>query len=119
MYCPAGRIYCNCGYFPQNRESNGYKDRLKKQLNGMILRAEELDEEIAAEGLFSINRFKSWTELQRLKVSMQETAERLMGASVAEPNESILKMSQDGTVGLTKQGGVCCKVNKGIAIGCW
>lgn len=24
VYCPAGRIYCNCGYFPTNRQSSGY-----------------------------------------------------------------------------------------------
>lgn len=116
VYCPAGRIYCNCGYFPTKRQSSGYKARLKRQLDDMINRAEQLDEEIAAEGPFSLTRFKKSTELFRLKVDMQQTGERLMNANVAEPNDSILKISQDGMVGLTKEGGVCCKVNKGISI---
>lgn len=116
VYCPSGRIYCNCGYFPTNRQSSGYKDRLKGQLDNLINRAEQLDEEIAAEGPLSLTRFKKSTELFLLKVDMQQTGERLMTASVAEPNDSILKMSQDGLVGLTKEGGVCRKVNKGVSI---
>ena len=116
IYCPAGRIYCNCGYFPTNRQSSGFKERLKKQLDGMIQRAEQLDEEIAAEGPLSLTRFKKSAELFRLKVDMQSTGERLMAASIAEPSNSILKMSQDGLVGLTREGGVVCKVNKGVTM---
>ena len=116
VFCPKGRIYCSCGYFPTNRQSTDYKERYKQQLEKMILRAEELDDEIAAEGPFSVVKLKKQAELFRLKVDMQETGEKLRAASVMEPNRSILKMSPDGSVGLTREGGVCCKVPKGIAI---
>jgi hypothetical protein len=114
--CPKGRIYCSCGYFPSNRQTNGYKEGIKIQLDKMILRAEALDEEILAEGPFSLNRFKKSAELFRLKVDMQATGEKLMAATVMEPNCSLLKKTPDKSVGLTKEGGVCCKVPKGIAI---
>lgn len=52
----------------------------------------------------------------KLKVELQETAERYRGASVMEPDTSILRFSPEGDVGLTKEGGVCCKVSKGMAI---
>lgn len=116
IYCPKGRIYLSCGYFPSNRKYGGFKERLKQQLDSMISRAEELDEEIAAEGPFSLVRLKKQAELFRLKVTMQETGERLMSASVMDPNSSMLKMSPDESVGLTREGGVVCKVVKGIGI---
>jgi hypothetical protein len=116
VYCPKGRIYANCGYFPTNRQSSGFKERLKNDLDRMIAKAEALDDVIAAEGAFSLNKIKKQAELFRLKVDMQATGEKLMAASIAEPNDSLLKMSQDRSVGLTREGGICCKVPKGIAI---
>jgi len=116
VYCPAGRIYANCGYFPTMNQSSQYKDSLKKELDNMIIRAEELDDEIAAEGPFSLNRFKKSSELFRLKVDMQSTAERFASASVASPDKSLLKYSQDGDVGLTREGGICCKVIKPMTV---
>lgn len=116
VYCPKGRIYSSCGYFPSKRQLSGFKERIKQQLDSMILKAEKLDEEIANEGPFSLTRFKKSAELFRLKVEMQETGEKLMSASVVEPNSSLLKLSQDGSVALTREGGICCKVKKGITI---
>jgi hypothetical protein len=34
-------------------------------------------------------------------------------ASVREPDNSLLRFTKDMDVGLTKEGGVCCKVEKG------
>ena len=109
VYVPKGRLYANCGYFPTKRDSMGFKDRLKKQLDEMIAKAELLDDVIAAEGPFSLIRIKKQAELFRLKVDMQATGERLMAATVAEPNDSVLKFSLDRSVGLTREGGICCK----------
>ena len=114
VYCPAGRIYCSCGFFNMDRPSNGEKARYKKILDAMITRAEALDEEIAAAGF--LEKLKKNAEMIRLKVQMQETADRYRGASALEPDSSILRFSEQGDVGLTKEGGVCCKVNKGMAI---
>jgi hypothetical protein len=116
IYLRPGRIYCNAGYFATNRKGKGYKAQVKKELDDMILRAEELDVEIAQCGPFSIDRFKKNTELFQLKVEMQRKAELFRSASVAEPSSSILRFSPRGDVGLTREGGVCCKVNKGISL---
>ena len=40
---------------------------------------------------------------------MQEARQR-------EPDKAQLRMSRKGDVGLTKDGGVCCKVQKGLAL---
>ena len=37
----------------------------------------------------------------------------MFNLSVTEPNKKLLKFSKDGDVGLTKEGGVCCRVMKG------
>jgi hypothetical protein len=116
IYLKPGRIYCNAGYFATNRKGKGYKAQIKKELDNMILRAEELDVEIEQCGPFSIDRFKKNTELFQLKVEMQRKADLFRSASVAEPSSSILKFSPRGDVGLTREGGVCCKVNKGISL---
>lgn len=114
VYCPAGRIYCSCGFFNMKRPGNGEKARYKKKLDDLILRAEALDVEIAEAGFF--DKLNKNAEMFRLKVTMQETAERYQAASVLEPTASILRFTPSGDVGLTKEGGVVCKVIKGVSI---
>lgn len=114
VYCPAGRIYCSCGFFNANTPSRGEKERYKKKLDDLIARAEALDYEIAAAGFFG--KLKKNAEMIRLKVEMQESAQRFREASILDPDSSILKFNSKGDVGLTKEGGVCCKVNKGVAL---
>lgn len=114
VYCPAGRIYCSCGFFNRKTPSSGQKERYKKKLDNLIARAEALDDEIARAGF--LGKLKKNAEMIRLKVEMQESAQRFREASIVEPDSSILKFSSNGDVGLTKEGGVCCKVNKGVAI---
>ena len=81
----------------------------------MITRAEELDIDIMEAG--PLNKIKKKNaEMIKLKVEMQQAAERFAGASVTEPDKSLLKFSSDGAVGLTREGGVCCKVFKGLGI---
>ena len=33
--------------------------------------------------------------------------------AVTEPDQRLLHFSKDGDIGLTREGGVCCQVNKG------
>ena len=33
--------------------------------------------------------------------------------AVTEPDRRLLHFSKDGDIGLTREGGVCCRVNKG------
>ena len=114
VYCPAGRIYLSCGFFNMKRPANGEKSRYKKRLDDLITRAEELDEEIANAGFFE--KFGKNAEMIRLKVEMQDTADRFRGASILEPDSSILKFTPTGEAAITKEGGVCCKVVKGVGV---
>lgn len=115
VYCPAGRIYCNCGYFPTNRPSSGRLDRYREQFESMGEMANGLQLEIEENtAFFSLDKIKKSSELMRLRVEMQKTAEMYTVARVLEPDKSLLKISNDGRTGLTKEGGICCKVEKGI-----
>jgi len=115
-FCPKGRIYCNCGYFPLLRPPSGYKDRSRKQLDDLIQRADSLHEEIESDtSFFSIAKVRRSADLFKLQNEMQRAAERYAKACVVDPERSILSMSPDQNVGLTKEGGVCCKVVKGMA----
>lgn len=119
IYCPSGRIYCSCGYFPtMTTLSSGIKDRCKRQLDAMIEQETKLEEEIASMDGFTqaIDKVVKSTKLFRLRVEMAQVVDRYNDAAVTEPDSSILQFSQDGNVGLTKEGGVCCKVEKGIAM---
>eukprot|EP01083_Nonionella_stella_P039769 108181_1 len=91
----------------------GEKAMFKKKLDGMMTRAEQLDDEIANAGAFSFEGVKKNAELFRLKVDMQRTAESLQITSVTEPDASLLRFCSSGDAGVTKEGGVCCKVFKG------
>jgi len=124
VYCPAGRIYCTCGYFPMaerlHRTRHGgtsVKDMLRKEqvaLNAeyqALLKAEENDTSIV-----SLDKLKRAKQMMDLRVEANKLTQKMNAAQVHEPDKSLLRLSQDQMVGLTREGGVCCKVNKGLAI---
>ncbi len=41
---------------------------------------------------------------------------KLNFAMVKDPDKGLLRFSRDGDVGLKKEGGVCCQVNKGVIV---
>eukprot|EP00555_Chaetoceros_dichaeta_P012889 CAMPEP_0198261830 /NCGR_PEP_ID=MMETSP1447-20131203/10476_1 /TAXON_ID=420782 /ORGANISM="Chaetoceros dichaeta, Strain CCMP1751" /LENGTH=342 /DNA_ID=CAMNT_0043949873 /DNA_START=382 /DNA_END=1410 /DNA_ORIENTATION=+ len=115
VYCPAGRIYCNCGYFPMNRPDSGRKQRYREQLESMEEMANGLQSEMEEDtAFFSLGKIQKSSELMRIRVEMQKTAEMYTAARVMEPDGSLLKISNDGRTGLTKEGGICCKVEKSM-----
>ena len=117
VYCPAGRIYCNCGYFPSLRPRSNSKERFRKELDGMQEKAQQLLEEIDSDNnVFSFDKIRKSTQLFRLRVEMQRVGERYTQASVREPDKGLLQFSKTGDVGLTREGGVCCKVIKAMAV---
>jgi hypothetical protein len=78
-------------------------------------------EELSTENELDTDLF-SWKKLQRTKQFMDlrsqatKLNQKMHDAHVREPDRSILRLSRDQSVGLTKEGGVCCKVHKGLAI---
>ena len=51
-----------------------------------------------------------------LRVQANELQKRMNECAVQNPDRSILRFSRDQSVGLTREGGLCCKVQKGLAI---
>ena len=123
VYCPAGRLYCTCGYFPmESRTSSTFhqeslKDEIRNEQKEVKLQYDnlqrEMDEDTSIVSLDKIRRAKKMIDLQEENNKLRD---RLQEARIKEPERRSLRLSQDLRVGLTKEGGVCCKVNKGLAI---
>lgn len=122
VYCPRGRVYGNCGYFPtlkpEVRNSyHAYKDQLQKEYRETAKKYDLLQQANEEDG-----RLLSWDKVTRIKEEMklrkrlEELDRKILQARQREPEKSQLRMSRKGDVGLTKDGGVCCKVQKGLAL---
>ena len=119
VYVPKGRVYCSCGYFPftnNNRKGNEptVKESYTKELANIedeIQRLREKKDEI--KNPFSLDGIKISREIGRLRRKAELVAGKLNFSSIIEPDQSLLRFTKDKEVGLTKEGGVCCKVEKG------
>eukprot|EP00586_Coscinodiscus_wailesii_P016525 CAMPEP_0172495924 /NCGR_PEP_ID=MMETSP1066-20121228/79730_1 /TAXON_ID=671091 /ORGANISM="Coscinodiscus wailesii, Strain CCMP2513" /LENGTH=416 /DNA_ID=CAMNT_0013267941 /DNA_START=190 /DNA_END=1440 /DNA_ORIENTATION=+ len=112
VYCPAGRIYCTCGYFPMNHAPDGKKLELRRKLDRLGVKHDDLQSEIEKEGIFSLKRVKMTKQMFDINMEAQNLRKQLTAVSVTDPDKSLLKFSRKGNVALTKEGGVCCKVKK-------
>jgi hypothetical protein len=122
VYCPAGRVYCTCGYFPmKGHDGKGVhgslKEALHKEQQALAQRYEQLTRENEADtSMVSLDKLKRAKEMMDLRQKAERLNNSLNEVRVREPEKSLLRMSRNQQVGLTKEGGVCCKVNKGLAI---
>ena len=122
VHCPAGRVYCTCGYFPMTGHDGksihgSMKDELRKKQQELAKRYEELSNENEADTwIVSIDKLKRTKEMMDLRQQADRLTTKLNQVRVREPEKSLLRMSRNQKVGLTREGGVCCKVNKGLAI---
>jgi hypothetical protein len=128
VYCPAGRVYGTCGYFAtpgvlQDRSSGGGRDQPyskdilmdeQRRLSRQYKQIEEEQEE--DKRLVSWDQMKRMKKLMELRIQLDRVATELQRAREWEPEKSQLRMSQDGRVSLTKEGGVSCNVRKGLAL---
>jgi hypothetical protein len=118
VYIPKGRVYCSCGYFPfgdskRNRSEPNMKESYAKELASIedeIVKLRQQKDEI--KNPFSMDKIKLSNEIGKLQRKAELTAGKLNFASVTEPNKSLLRFTEDMDVGLTKEGGVCCEVEK-------
>jgi hypothetical protein len=122
VLCPKGRVYGNCGYFPtlspEIRDTyHAYKDRLQKDYRETASKSEALLREKEED-----TRLISWDAVTRIKDEMKlrsrldELDHAIQEARQRDPERGQLRKSREGNVGLTKDGGVCCKVQKGVAL---
>lgn len=66
--------------------------------------------------LVSWKKFQRSKKMMDLRMAATKLNTKLHEAHVREPDKALLRVSQDQSVGLTREGGVCCKVHKGLAI---
>lgn len=113
VYCPKGRVYCTCGYFPMHQPS-GMQDRLRAEQDELATRYDDLSREMETAHMF--DKLKIGKEMLDVRMEIGKVVDQLNEARVREPEKSLLRLSRKRDVGLTKEGGVCCKVAKGLAV---
>jgi hypothetical protein len=122
VYLPSGRVYCTCGYFPMAGRSNAdgrmsKQESIQKEVHELEMEYQMLqnanDED---DNLFSLDRLKRAKDMMDIRREATELNRAMQEERVREPERSLLRLSQDGEVGLTREGGVCCKKQKGVAM---
>jgi hypothetical protein len=113
VYCPKGRVYCTCGYFPIHQRS-GLRDELEKERQRLSNRYQDLDAEMETASIWDV--LKLGKQRLDVRLELKKVEQQLEEARVREPEKALLRLSRKRDVGLTKEGGVCCKVVKGLAV---
>ncbi|KAL3906943.1 MAG: hypothetical protein SGARI_003774 [Bacillariaceae sp.] len=122
VYIPSGRVYCTCGYFPMTGRSGAHggestKDLLQKELHELEARHQKLQTEADLDdSIFSLDGLKRGKEMMEIRGEAEKIAKAMQEERVKEPERALLRLSQDQSVGLTREGGVCCKKEKGVAV---
>lgn len=133
VYSPAGRVYCTCGFFPapgHRREAISETSATSSKPLGISLKEEIRQEQMTLnaeyekltnememdQSIVSWKKMMRTRELMNLRAEAKKLNERMTEARIREPERSILRLSRDQTVALTREGGVCCKVIKGGAV---
>lgn len=112
IYCPSGRIYCTCGYFPLRGSNNGalMKESLEKELEEVTQKCTDLNTQLENEGFFSMEKIQLTRKLMKERNRMTMVVAKLNDLKITDPDRRLLKINGDAA--LTKEGGVCCKVTK-------
>ena len=120
IYLPAGRVYGTVGYFPQSKDhhhSSSAKDAAQAEYHAAVMKEAELQlEDQSDERLFSIDQVQRLKELWATKRQIKKLGEKVKEARQKDPDRSQLRYSRSGDVGLSREGGVCCKVYQGMAM---
>lgn len=122
VYVPKGRVYCSCGYFPfmgsgGSSSGSSVKEAFTKELNSIeeqIVKLQKAKDEI--KNPFNLEGIKISREIFRLNREAEQVANKINFMAVKDPDRSLLRFSKDEDAGLTKEGGVCCQVNKGPVV---
>ena len=126
VYCPAARIYCTCGYFPMvnrnqhhhhNNNNGSLKDTLRQEQEVLTRTYETLVQENDLDpSLLSLKKMQRTKEMMQLRMQATKLNQRIIQARTKEPEKALLRLDQKQQVGLTRVGGICCKVQKGLAV---
>lgn len=115
VYCPAGRVYCTCGYFDVSHRGHSRKVDAQRKLDDLADKYNNILDEMNEEGAFSLKRMLLWKGMVQCQADIDKTNRMMNDLKVMEPDLSLLRLSRKRDIGLTREGGVCCKVQKGPA----
>jgi hypothetical protein len=124
VYCPAGRIYGTCGYWPiplrhpaDEMSGRSWRDIRTQEHQEAVLRYEQLQQTLDNDTrMFSWDQLKLMKDVALAKRRVNECAKKLREARQRDPEKSQLRLSRREDVGLSREGGVCCKVRKGLTL---
>ena len=93
------------------------KDAIRKEQDALSREYEKLSRENDEDGsIISLKKMSRSKRMMDIQMEARKLNEKMNNARVREPEKDLLRLSRDGAVGLTREGGVCCKVQKGLAI---
>eukprot|EP00978_Attheya_sp_CCMP212_P002212 scaffold4523_cov50-Attheya_sp.AAC.2 len=100
-----------------NLRGSGVKEQLKKKQEELRQKYDRITEEMEEDtSLFSIKKLRLTKDLVQCRLDSGKVTQQLNEALIREPSKSLLRLSRTRNVGLTREGGVCCKVTKGVAM---
>ncbi|KAL7554147.1 hypothetical protein ACHAWF_018969 [Thalassiosira exigua] len=120
VYLPRGRVYSSCGYFPflgGGADAPSAKEAYTKEMEGIeeeMRKLQQKKDEIR--NPFNLEGIRMSREMFKLRKDAERVADKLNFMAVTDPDKSLLRFSKEGDVALTKEGGVCCQVNKGPVV---
>jgi len=122
IYLPAGRVYGTCGYFPMTSRSNvdgrgtSKREFYKQELRQMEVKYLSLKGEMDADPDFlSLDKFNRFQEMREIRTEAKKIKRTIDEECIREPTKDSLRLSRDQTVGLTQEGGICCKKQNGLS----
>jgi len=122
IYLPKGRVYGTCGYFSMIGRSNvdgrgtSKRDFYQKELRQMEVKYLSLKGAMDKDtNLVSLDKFKRFQEMREVRQEALKVKRTIDEEIVKEPTKDTLRLSRDQTVGLTHEGGICCKKQNGLA----
>ena len=122
IYLPAGRVYGTCGYFPMIHRSNvdgkgtSKREVFQKELRQMEVKYLSLKSEMDADqNLVSLEKLKCFREMREVRKQAKQVKKTIDEEFIKEPTKDSLRLSRDQAVGLTQEGGICCKKQNGLA----
>ena len=112
--CPAGRVYATCGYFVMDETKSGssVKDAIKQEYEECHMRLEKSKRDFEEAPVWS--KLGKRREMWQISSEAKQLKLKYLSAQVRYPERELLRLN--GGVGLTREGGICCKVAKGLGI---
>jgi len=122
VYLPKGRVYGTCGYFPMIGRSNvdgrgtSKREIYQQEIRQMEVQYLSLQAEMDRDPDFvSLDKWKRFQEMREVRREAKIIKRAIDEEFIKEPTKSSLRMSRDQSVGLTHEGGMCCKKQNGLA----